>query len=161
MNMNYALFAAAMAQYGTKEVRGKRANPKILGWLRRVLPWVNSDEVDWCSVFLLAMAEEVGAERPELDKVAAAASWKKVGSEVQAQHWAVGDVVILQRDPTSWKAHVGLFVNTEGDKIRLLGGNQSNKVTIKSYPLDWVSKVVRLGHSERGMLPPCYASVID
>lgn len=167
MNMNYALIKAAFEYYGTKEVRGRKANPLIVKWLKRALPWAKSDEIPWCSVFLLQLALEVGADRPfefvrgseeDYREAAAALSWRNVGTPVEPQHWSAGDVVIWRKDRTSWQAHVGLFVRANGDKIWLLGGNQDNQVSIKAYGVQYVEKVVRLGASPRGMLGPCSES---
>jgi hypothetical protein len=108
-----------------------------------------------------AIASECGAERPELDKGAAAASWRKVGAEVRAQDWTLGDVVVIRTGRYSWSRHVGFFVRAEGARIWVLGGNQGNRVDIRPYSVDQVDAVRRLGASERGMLETCSESATD
>jgi hypothetical protein len=36
----------------------------------------------------------------------------------------------------SGKGHVGFFVGSNGSKLELLGGNQSRRVQVKSFPID-------------------------
>jgi hypothetical protein len=56
---------------------------------------------------------------------------------VEAPDFVPGCIVVLKRgDPP--KGHVGFYVGTEGGHIRLLGGNQGDKVSIASFPPDRV-----------------------
>lgn len=45
-----------------------------------------------------------------------------------------GDIVILERNGSSWQGHVGFLVSEDKDTVTLLGGNQSNKVSQKTFP---------------------------
>ena len=65
-----------------------------------------------------------------------ARSWHDTGwgREVTAAP-SVGDIVVWRRkSPREDGGHVAFFVDDLGDAIRVLGGNQSNKVSITSYP---------------------------
>lgn len=76
-----------------------------------------------------------------------ARSWLNIGaaidlSKAKAEH----DVVILKRGlPPA--GHVGFYagmVEEDTTRVRLLGGNQSNNVTIASFPIADVLGVRRL-----------------
>jgi uncharacterized protein (TIGR02594 family) len=51
----------------------------------------------------------------------------------------VGDIVVFSRPPTDWQGHVGFFINSEVidgvEYYRVLGGNQSDRVSIDLYPV--------------------------
>jgi hypothetical protein len=48
-----------------------------------------------------------------------------------------GDIVVFWRVKRSdWRGHVGFFVKREGDRIWCLGGNQSDQVSVKDYPIN-------------------------
>jgi uncharacterized protein (TIGR02594 family) len=76
---------------------------------------------------------------------AAARSWLKWGHRLSTP--AFGCVVVLKRggknepgrDVIKARGHVGFFIDqcTPGE-ITILGGNQSNKVCERNYPLDRV-----------------------
>jgi uncharacterized protein (TIGR02594 family) len=119
------------------------------------------DETPWCSSFVNRMAWMLRLPR---SKSAAARSWLAIGTPVQLTAARVGDVVILKRgdggqpgpEVTSGApGHVGLFAGFEGlsavkpgqpaKAVRVLGGNQSDSVTIASFPVARVLGVRRLG----------------
>lgn len=94
------------------------------------------DEIPWCSSFVNGIAWELRLPR---SKSAAARSWLTVGVPIVSLDDAeVGfDVVILNRggpqDAGILKApgHVGFYAgHDEGGSVIVLGGNQSNGVTV-------------------------------
>jgi uncharacterized protein (TIGR02594 family) len=96
------------------------------------------DETPWCSSFVNRMAWMLRLPR---SKSAAARSWLAIGVPVKPNEVAVGDIVILKRGggnqpgPEVIKApgHVGLFAGWDGGRVRVLGGNQSDSVTIAGF----------------------------
>lgn len=125
----------SLEEYGVKEVPGNRHNDRILMYAREIgEDWVRTDETSWCSIFLCWAAANSGTSSPRTKK-ATARSWLKVGEPTKNPK--VGDVVVFWRDSrNSWKGHVGIFISKRGGKIYVLGGNQDNKVCIKSYDED-------------------------
>lgn len=98
--------------------------------------WVKDDETAWCGAFVAAMFVRAGRPdvRPPGEKANAlrARKWLEVGTEVLSP--ALGDLVIFSRgSANSGQGHVGFFVGETADKIKVLGGNQSNSVSIASY----------------------------
>src|SRR4051812_10165603 len=77
------------------EIPGPQSNPFIVWALTTcgMSPAV-ADEVPWCSAFVNACCLLAGLPR---SKSAAARSWLAVGTPVDAEFAAVGDIVILQR----------------------------------------------------------------
>lgn len=88
------------------------------------------DEVPWCSSFVNRLAWWLRLPR---SKKANAISWLGVGESVSDPK--VGyDIVILSRGHNPALGHVGIFAGFDGDNVRVLGGNQSNNVTIQNFP---------------------------
>ncbi len=109
------------------------------------------DETPWCSSFVNRLAWLLRMPR---SKSAAARSWLGVGMPVEpsAAIACANDVVVLQRGtgpqpgPEVLRApgHVGLFGGWDGDHVRVLGGNQSNGVTVALFPVTSVLGIRRL-----------------
>lgn len=132
----------AKTYLGVKEIPGKAHNSLILRWLRRLLPSADADEISWCSAFMDAMAAAAGYEQA---RSLTARSWLKAGDPVKASEAQPGDVVIFWREsPTSWKGHVAFFERFEGSKVHVLGGNQSDAVTVAPYPRAQILGIRRL-----------------
>ena len=123
------MIETALSQYGQKEIVGSNDNPTIVHYAKESgFEWVNDDETPWCSIFVNWVALKSGYERT---RKANARSWLKIGEEIETPH--VGDIVVFKRGNSSWQGHVALFINLEGNYIRVLGGNQSNQVKISLY----------------------------
>jgi uncharacterized protein (TIGR02594 family) len=91
-----------------------------------------SDSVPWCSSFVNFCVEEAGFEGTKSRR---ARSWLEWG--VDAGEFVPGCIVVLKRG-TPPKGHVGFYVGRESGRVRLLGGNQSEKVSIASFDIDRV-----------------------
>jgi uncharacterized protein (TIGR02594 family) len=133
----------ARTYLGEKELPGKSLNnPKILAWLRRLMPDADADEISWCSAFVDAMAAQTGHEQA---RKLTARSWLSVGEPIPAAMARPGDVIIFWRESEdSWKGHVAFFQEWQGSRVRVLGGNQSNAVTSAHYPRSQVLGIRRL-----------------
>ena len=120
-----------------------REHPLIQWWLSRCgFGFDVKDEVPWCSAFVNGIAWDLRLPR---SKSALARSWLEVGSEVSLLAAKQGfDVVVLKRGgPTT--GHVGFFSSiVDGDRVSVLGGNQGNAVSVKSFPRSDVLSVRRL-----------------
>ena len=53
---------------------------------------------------------------------------------------ALGCVVVLSRPPHAWQGHVGFYLGTDRARrlVQIIGGNQSDAVSIASFSLDRV-----------------------
>jgi len=109
------------------------------------------DEIAWCSAFVNGIAWDLRLPR---SKSAAARSWLTVGEVIPLEKAEVGfDVVILQRgngpqpgaDVLAAPGHVGFFAGmSEDGRVMVLGGNQSNGVTVAPFERERVLGVRRL-----------------
>jgi uncharacterized protein (TIGR02594 family) len=142
---------------GIKERRGKDHHPQILAWLELAGGPSDADEVAWCGAFVNGIAWILGIARPA--SPARARSWLTVGSAVLPTGAKVGfDLVILSRGegaqpgPEVLQApgHVGFFAGWDAvspsptSRVKVLGGNQGDAVSVADFPLDRVLAVRRL-----------------
>jgi len=128
------LINIALSQYGVTEIVGYQHNPIVLNYFKEIgHTWVSTDETAWCSAFINWVALKAKVQR---SNKLTARSWLQVGTDIKEPK--LNDVVVFWRSKkASWKGHVGLFINYSEDKkyIYVLGGNQSNQVNIKKYPV--------------------------
>jgi uncharacterized protein (TIGR02594 family) len=132
----------ALSQYGNKEIRGEQDNPEILKYFDEIGfdGAKMKDETAWCSAFINWVCKV--SDLPYTGKLNAR-SWLEVGVEVEEPK--LGDLVVFWRgSPTSWKGHVGIYINKVDGFVSVLGGNQGNQVCIAPYAEPRVLKYIRL-----------------
>jgi uncharacterized protein (TIGR02594 family) len=131
--------AIASRYMGFHERRQRRALQQFIG--------VDPARIDWCAAFVNSVLAELGI--PGSDTVSewplTAKSFLRWGQRVS--HPEVGDIVILPRGTESWQGHVGFYYGSEyrnGVKFyQILGGNQSNSVTVLLFPAQSVISIRR------------------
>lgn len=148
--MNITLFDLAQRFVGMREIAGEKDNGFIV-WAHSLCAIADAkDELPWCSSWLNACAWMLRLPR---SKSAGARTWLEVGIPIELDEAMPGfDVVILRRGkepqpgPEVIKAqgHVGLFAGIMGDSVLVLGGNQSDSVSIAPFDISRVLGVRRL-----------------
>ena len=137
------------------ERSGDAEHPLIQWWLSLCGYGLDAkDEIPWCSAFVNGIAWELRLPR---SKSTAARSWLKVGVPITDSQRSfsidraeVGsDVVILNRSGSinpdlSGPGHVGFFAGAEAGTVILLGGNQSNGITVARFPVTDILGIRRL-----------------
>jgi len=115
----------ALAFFGTHEITGPKHSPIILGWAREcgLTADYTADEIPWCGLFIAVCAKRAGWSIPE--KPLWALNWSAWG--VNAGQPELGDVLTFIRDGGG---HVGIYIGEDREAYHVLGGNQSNAVTI-------------------------------
>lgn len=114
---------------GTREAPGKKHNPTILKWFKDSgHGWISDDETAWCAAFVGAMLAAAGEKG---SGSVAARSYMKWGKALSKP--VPGAIVVFKRGNSKWQGHVAFFLRDLGDKIEVLGGNQSNSVSIARY----------------------------
>ena len=117
----------ALKLYGTKEVRGDGNSLEILSWAKEVGGWIatyyTQDAIPWCGLFMAIVCKRAGL--PYNQKALSALSWAGWGVPVQTP--MLGDVLTFTR---SGGGHVGIYVGDDDQYYHVLGGNQSDAVTI-------------------------------
>lgn len=153
--MNVTALSLAHRYLGIKERDGDRDHPLIVWWLSLCGFPESHDEVPWCSAFVNGVAWELYLPR---SYSAMARSWLAVGSLVAPAHAVPGwDVVVLSRGPGEQPGpevldapgHVGFFLGWETERgyrtrARIIAGNQSNEVSIRSFAASRVLGIRRL-----------------
>lgn len=126
---NTAIVAQAKKYIGLSE----RSNRKTLGrWLSSKLRMrIDPAVTPWCAAFVNAILSEVGLPTSGSNL---GSSFTRYGRKVSDPK--PGDIVVL-RASRNGRGHVGIYVGMEmrGKRkfVKLLGGNQSNRVQISSY----------------------------
>lgn len=140
-----------------EEVPGQVSNPQILAMLKLDMKWPEDDSVPWCSAFMNYVAFLLALER---SRSLLARSWIKIGQRIRTNDTQsyysppeIGmDIVVLKRgggdqpgsDNVTAPGHVGLYGGESDERIFLLGGNQSDKVSVSKYDQDRVLVINRL-----------------
>jgi uncharacterized protein (TIGR02594 family) len=119
---------AARAHIGVREIKGPKHNPTIMGWIKRLTPKklgiaVNDDETPWCGTFMAAVMSEAGFATPPI--AVRASSWGAWGTPLIKP--SPGAVMVFTRQGGG---HVGLYVGEDATAYHVLGGNQSDSVSI-------------------------------
>lgn len=136
---------------GVAEIDGRIANPQILAMLQLDQAWPDDDSVPWCSAFVNYVAWLLDVPR---SKSLRARSWLHVGRSVDLLVEAEPgfDVVVLKRgggvqpgvSVVDAPGHVGFYAWRSADYVGVFGGNQSNRVSVESFPVTRVLRVQRI-----------------
>lgn len=141
MTRDELIYNSASRYLGVKETPGKGTTKLIRQWIKEAASWLDGDDsaTAWCGCFRGAIGMETGTGVPA--EHYRAASWMQWGYAVNRHdpsQWKKGMTVVLLRPGGH---HVALLDRVRGDKVYLLGGNQSDCVCIQHYPLKAVVAV--------------------
>ena len=121
----------ARAELGVKEVPGERSNPRIVEYFShtRLGGSAISDSTPWCSAFANFVMDAAGYRGTHR---ANARSWLEWGEQLNEPR--LGCICVLWREsPQSAAGHVGFLTMALPHRLVLLGGNQSDGVSIREY----------------------------
>lgn len=160
--------AIARKYIGTKETKGVRHNPVILGLTAKAFAahgkksWIHDDETPWCGSFLGGVFAEAGLGKKIPKEFYRAKEWESAGTKLERP--AYGCVVTFTRDGGG---HVGIVVGkTSNGMLKVLGGNQSDGVNIADFnpsrvtAFRWISSG-NVPHEHRYDLPVLAAGRIS
>lgn len=114
----------AEGEIGQREVSGNLDNQRIVEYHSVTTLKAKADAVPWCSSFVNWVLNKSGYP---ITRSAAAKSWATYGQETKP---VPGCIVVMKRTGGN---HVGFYVSSNDKVVRVLGGNQSNAVNIKSF----------------------------
>lgn len=131
----------AKSYIGTKEIKGTKHNPVILGlWElafkathQPVQTVFKNDEIPWCGGFVGGVLAKANLGKHIPKHFAMAKAWLNAGTKLDRA--AYGCVVIFWRGtPKSASGHVGFVVGQDQrGNLMVLGGNQGDSVNIKPF----------------------------
>ena len=118
----------AKALWGTSEIPGKKSNPVIMGWAKKLGGWIASyftdDDIPWCGLFVGHVMSQVLPDEPLPSNPLGAREWAKYGETTQPTY---GAIMVFSR---AGGGHVGWYVGEDKEAYHVLGGNQSNTVKV-------------------------------
>lgn len=126
-------FKEAQRLLGTREKAGSGSNPNIIDWSGDLGITYKSDDIPWCGLFV---GHCIGAtlDRESLPSgLLSARSWGSFGIRTKPTAGAV--MVFWRKSLQSGLGHVGFYAGEDADAYRILGGNQSDSVSVA-----WVRK---------------------
>lgn len=153
--MNLADRASSHLLKGIREIAGPSSHPQILAWLQRTEKLYPTDltiddsKYAWCGVFVGNMVLDERVTNPALPPppkyFQAAARWREWGTAVPFKSAQRGDVVVLRR-PGGFHVAIVSGITHDGithDGIKVIGGNQSDSLSVAEYPWPKVVAVRR------------------
>jgi len=125
--------AEARKHIGLTEIKGPQHSAEILKMWRDIKRGgIKDDETPWCAAFVGAMLERVGIKSTRFEGARSYLQWG-----VLLPDPAMGCVVVFSRDGGG---HVGFAVGKDNaGNILVLGGNQSDAVNIRAFPVSRVT----------------------
>lgn len=127
-----SLIRAAVLLFGTLETPGAGNNQVILEWAKEVKKAIGvqhlgytADSIPWCGLFVGVVATRAGWADQMPKTPLWAKSWLEFGEKASIPMF--GDVMVFGRDGGG---HVALYVGEDAGYWHVLGGNQSDAVTI-------------------------------
>jgi uncharacterized protein (TIGR02594 family) len=126
-------FKEATRLIGTKEKPGAGSNPVILDWATKENIPYKGDDIPWCGLFVGHCITSTLEREPVPSAVLSARAWQSFGIKTQATLGAV--MVFWRGSPASGLGHVGFYAGEDDTAYRILGGNQSDSVS-----LAWIRK---------------------
>lgn len=119
--------AEARRYIGLHEVRGRKHNPTILKWLKKLGAWWSEDETPWCGTFIAACLTAEGRGIPK--HWYRAKDYLNYGTKITKP--AYGSLAVISR---TGGGHVFIVIGkTRDGRIVGLGGNQANAVNIRTF----------------------------
>ncbi|HEO9044216.1 TPA: TIGR02594 family protein [Enterobacter kobei] len=119
---------------GEREIKGPDHNPLIVQFWKDInRSGIKDDETPWCAAFAGAVLERTGIRSSRFESARSYLDW---GDKLTSP--ALGCIVVFCR--AGGGGHVGFAVGQTPDgNLLVLGGNQSDAVNIRQFPLSRVT----------------------
>lgn len=122
------ILVKALELLGTKEVVGSIHSNIIMGWAKDlgIQKIYTNDEIAWCGLFIAIVCKRADLATGITPTEALwALNWNKFGTKQTKA--MLGDILTFKRNGGG---HVGIYVGEDATCYHVLGGNQSNMVSI-------------------------------
>jgi uncharacterized protein (TIGR02594 family) len=119
------MLVEALKLFGIKEQPGDADNPEIINWAKEtgLTRMYSTDSTPWCGLLMAVVARRADKSFPP--NPLWARNWAQFG--VPSSEPGLGDVLVFSRGNGG---HVALYVGEDKKTFHVLGGNQSDAVTI-------------------------------
>lgn len=126
--------AEARHLLGLKEGPGAINNPKILQWAENLgQTMYRTDDIPWCGLFVAHCIAATLPDEPLPTNPLGARAWGSFGHSIAPTRGAI--MVFWRKSRQSGLGHVGFYVGEDAGAYCVLGGNQSDSVS-----LAWIAK---------------------
>lgn len=115
---------------GLHETRNRKALKRLLG--------INPAHQSWCGAFVAAVVRKAGKQPPSASNQAR--SWLHYGNRVSLRAARAGDIVVLR---LRHSYHVAILSAIGNGAVRVIGGNQNNRVQISVFSASAVVAIRR------------------
>jgi uncharacterized protein (TIGR02594 family) len=139
--LNERIYAQAEAELGTVEW-AKGSNPEVVKYYGEAgHTEIVDDSVPWCAAFVGAVLARSGVQGTGSLMARSYTNWGEAVPSVD--HAQKGDLVVLSRGKDPRFGHVGFYNGKIGNQVRLLGGNQSDQVSVAQYAANRIVAIRR------------------
>lgn len=106
----------------------RRDTSRLKAWFDRSVAWIDPREIAWCGAFVATCIRKWQPEAPLPANPLGARQWGAFGERCTPQRGAV--LTFWRGSPTGWQGHVAFYAGEDATAFHVLGGNQSDAVTI-------------------------------
>lgn len=117
--------AAALAVKGLHEDRNIKT---LKAWFTKSVQWIDPREVAWCGAFVETCHKIADPDIETPDNPLGARNWGKFGVACPPIFGAT--LTFWRGKRSGWTGHVGFYYGEDKTAFHVLGGNQSNAVTV-------------------------------
>ncbi len=119
----------ARRNLGLKEIAGRKHAGAIVRMLEALKAPFRDDETAWCGTFVGWCISTTLPKEPVPAAPWGSINWLKFGTKLDTPMY--GCIAVFWRgSPDAWTGHVGFLVGQDSEAYHVLGGNQSDAVTI-------------------------------
>lgn len=127
-------FEEAKRLLGTREKPGVASNQTILEWAKDLDIAYKGDDIPWCGLFVAHCIASTLTEEPLPTIPLLARAWLKCGVKSQPGEGAI--LVFWRGSKTAATGHVGFYKGEDATAYHVLGGNQSDSVSVARIAKD-------------------------
>lgn len=119
------------------QIRGlheARDTARLRAWFDKSVAWIDPREIPWCGAFVATCHRKGDPHIMLPENPLGARNWK---DWAQSCHPCFGATLSFWRGSrTGWQGHVGFYHGEDDTHFHVLGGNQSNAVTVTRVSKD-------------------------
>ncbi|MGR3452514.1 NlpC/P60 family protein [Pseudooceanicola sp.] len=105
-----------------------RDTSQLVAWFDKSVSWINPRDIPWCGAFVATCHRAADPSINLPKNPLGARNWGGFGKACPA---VFGSTLTFWRgSPSGWQGHVGFYHGEDDTHFHVLGGNQSNAVTV-------------------------------